>query len=138
MDWNECIKTKIAKEVKEDIDLINSLIKTSKNKLESENKLEMSEVTAVSKVSLAYDSLRELLEALSLKSGFKIYNHEGYTPFLKEIIKNSAMGDEFDELRKIRNSINYYGKSISTNEATTIIKRITNLRKLIESYLKEI
>jgi hypothetical protein len=109
MDWKECIKEKIAKKVHVDIDLINSLIKTSRNKLVSENKLAMDDTTADSKISLSYDSLRELLEALSIKFGYKIYNHEGYTPFLKEIINETTIGEEFDEIRKIRNSINYYG-----------------------------
>ena len=37
----------------------------------------MMEETAVSKISLAYDSVRELLEAWALNAGFKIYNHQG-------------------------------------------------------------
>lgn len=135
MDWKECLNKKIVKKVQVDFELIKSLVKTSKNKLESENKLVMDNITANSKVSLAYDSLRELLEALSIRSGYKIYNHEGYTPFLKEIIKETAIGNEFDEIRKIRNSINYYGKSISLEEAIAIIKRINTLRRLIEKLL---
>lgn len=135
MDWKECLNKRIVKKVQVDFELIKSLVKTSKNKLESENKLVMDNITANSKVSLAYDSLRELLEALSIRSGYKIYNHEGYTPFLKEIIKETAIGNEFDEIRKIRNSINYYGKSISLEEAIAIIKRINALRRLIEKLL---
>lgn len=68
MDWNECLKKRIAKEVKEDEELIKSLIKTSNNKLESEEKLELNEITSSSKISLAYDSLREILEAPAIKN----------------------------------------------------------------------
>ena len=131
MDWQECLNKKIAKEVKEDINLIESLLKTSNNKLESEEKLEMNEITAISKLSLTYDSLREVLEALALKKGYKIYNHECYTAFLKEILEESEKGDEFDEIRKIRNSVNYYGKGISIEEATEIIIKIKELRKFM-------
>ena len=87
MDWKECCNKRIVKEIKKDDELIKSLINISKNKLESENKLSMSDITAASKLSLAYDSLRELLEALAIKHGYKIYNHECYTAFLKEILK---------------------------------------------------
>jgi putative ubiquitin-RnfH superfamily antitoxin RatB of RatAB toxin-antitoxin module len=135
MDWKECIKKKIAKRVQVDTNLIDSLIKTSGNKLISENKLAMEDTTAGSKISLVYDSLRELLEALSIKSGYKIYNHEGYTPFLKEIIKKTTIGEEFDEIRKIRNSINYYGKSVSAEEAVRVIERIKILREAIYKIL---
>jgi hypothetical protein len=137
MDWNECLKKRIAKEVNTDEELIKSLTKTSGNKLESEDKLELSEVTSGSKVSLAYDSLRELLEALAIKNGYKIYNHECYTYLLKEIINESLKGDEFDELRKIRNSINYYGKGISIAEAKDAIERIKKLRGEILELLEK-
>ena len=129
MDWFECNKKRIVKEVNIDLDLINSLKKTSINKLNSENKLELDEITASSKISLAYDSLRELLEALALQNKFKIYNHECYTPFLKEILNEHKKAEEFDELRKIRNNINYYGKDISIIEAKEVIDRLEKLRE---------
>lgn len=131
MDWKECCDRRIAKQVKSDIDMSNSLIKSSKNKMESENKLEMSDVTASSKLSLAYDSLRELLEASALKNGFKVYNHERYTAFLKEIMGESSKGDEFDDIRKVRNAVNYYGKHIAVEEADEIITKIKSLRSFI-------
>lgn len=131
MDFNECLKKKIAKEVSEDKELIASLLKTSRNKLDSEKKLELTEVTAASKISLLYDSLRELLEALAIKNRYKIYNHECYTYFLKEILHESTKGDEFDDLRKIRNSINYYAKDLSVIEAKDVLERIRKLREEI-------
>jgi len=131
MDFNECLKKRIAKKVSEDKELIISLLKTSQNKLDSEKKLELSEITSSSKISLLYDSLREILEALAIKNGYKIYNHECYTYFLKEILNESLKGDEFDEIRKIRNSINYYAKEISIEEAKDVLERIRELREEI-------
>ena len=136
MDFDECLKKKIAKEVKADEGLIASLIKTSKNKLYSEEKLELSEMTLSSKISLLYDSLRELLEALAIKNGYKIYNHECYTYFLKEIMNESVKGDEFDELRKIRNAVNYYAKDIDVREGKTVLERMKTLRKRISQLLQ--
>ncbi len=135
MDWRECIKKKIVKDIKVDFDLIESLIKTSSNNLKSEEKLEFDDSTFGSKISLAYDSLRELLEALAIKKGYKIYNHECYVYFLKEILNESIKGDEFDELRKVRNSINYYGKDILLNDAKIVIIRIKKLRNEIKIIL---
>ena len=127
MDWKECCSRRIAKDIKPDIGMVASLTKSSKNKSDSESKLEMSNTTAGSKLSLAYDSLRELLEALSLKNGFKIYNHECYAAFLKEVMKESYKADEFDEIRKVRNAVNYYGKDITIEEASEIITKIKKL-----------
>ena len=136
MDWEECIKKRIVKDIKIDKDLIEALIKSSNNKLESENKLLMADVTASSKLSLAYESLRELLEATAIKKGYKIYNHECYAAFLKEIIGESNKGDEFDDIRRIRNAVNYYGKDISIPEADEFINKIKALRNFILNLLK--
>ena len=129
MDFDECLKNRIAKEVKADKELIASLIKASKNKLDSEEKLELSEITLSSKISLLYDSLRELLETLAIKKGYKIYNHECYTYFLKEIMNESIKGDEFDELRRIRNAVNYYAKDVNIGEGKMVLERMKVLRK---------
>jgi len=135
MDWKECCDKKIAKIVEPDENLINSLKKTSENKIKSSDELIMNEINSGSKVSLAYDSLRELLEALAIKNGYKIYNHECYTHFLKEIIKESEKGDEFDIIRIERNSINYYAKEISVEEANILISIIKELRNFIINLL---
>src|SRR3989344_1948505 len=102
MDWKECLNKRIIKDVSKDEFLIKSLLNSSQKKLESETRLELDDTTAESNVSLAYDSLRELLEALALLKGYKVYNHDCYTAFLKEVLNESAKGAEFDAIRKIR------------------------------------
>jgi len=67
------------------------------------------------------------------KKGYKIYNHECYCAFLKEIAGKSDIGDEFNSFRKLRNSINYYGKDISAEEANPVLK---DMSKLIEKVKK--
>ena len=138
MDWKECVDERIVKEAKSDEDMIKSLLKSSENKMKSERMLKMSEVTAASKLSLAYDSLRELLEALALARGYKVYNHECYTAFLKEVIGESSKGDEFDNIRRARNAVNYYGKDITPREAEKYIERINSLRVFIMGMLKNL
>lgn len=135
MDWFECNKKRIVKEVSVDEELISSLLKTSEKKILSEQLLPLNETTSESKISLAYDSLRELLEALAIKNRFKIYNHDCYTSFLKEVIKKSELGDEFDSIRKIRNSINYYGKQITVEECVSVVKQTKELIAKIKSLL---
>ena len=136
MDWKECCGKRIVKIVQQDQPLIQSLLKSSANRLKSQQKLPLEEITAASVLSLAYDSLRELIEALALQEGFKVYNHECYTAFLKEVMKLSNEGDEFDDIRKERNAVNYYGKEISVEEAKGLINRIRVLRANVERNVK--
>ena len=128
MNWNTCLRQREAKPIKPDIEMAASLEKTSANKAFSSQLLELKEETVASKISLDYDSVRELLEAITLRNGFKIYNHICYTGFLKEIMKQTELAEEFDELRVIRNDINYYGKEVSVTEAKEVLKRLENLR----------
>jgi hypothetical protein len=46
MDWKECEDKKLVKQTRLDENLINSLIKSSKNKLVSANQIKLSEITA--------------------------------------------------------------------------------------------
>ncbi len=128
MNWNTCLRQREAKPVKPDTEMAASLEKTSANKAFSSQLLELKEETVASKISLHYDSVRELLEAIALRKGFKIYNHVCYTGFLKEIMKETEVAEEFDELRVIRNDINYYGKEVSVIEAKEVLERLENLR----------
>ena len=131
MDLDECFRKGLIKKTEINKDLIKSLIEMSNIKEETVKTANINEINISAYVSLAYDSLREILEALALKNGFKIYNHEGHTAFLKEILKKSDDGDEFDEIRKVRNDVNYYGKDISVTEAQEYVNDIKELIKLL-------
>ncbi|MEA3379036.1 MAG: hypothetical protein U9Q69_05375 [Nanoarchaeota archaeon] len=67
-----------------------------------------------------------------MKNGFKIYNHECYTAFLKEVMNESQLGDKFDEYRKLRNAINYYGKQVKQDKSKELIRRIKELINILK------
>ncbi len=125
MDWEACIKKTIAKEIKQDKNLVKSLREIADGKIKAAQSL--SDEFFISKVTLLYDALRETLESVAIEKGYKIYNHECYTAFIKEILNLSREGDIFDNLRKIRNGINYYGKNLSKEEAEEVISELGNL-----------
>jgi hypothetical protein len=137
MDWKDCNLNKFVKKIKPDENLIKSLILSSENKLKSGELLEINNITASSKLSLFYDSLREILEAISIKKRFKIYNHECFVGFLKEICNEDEFSKSFDKLRIVRNQINYYGKTFSVEDIDYLIDKTKELRlNLIKKYLK--
>ena len=129
MDWRECIQQRIVKDVKKDINLISSMREIATIKIRSADALPKE--LFIGKISLLYDALRELLEATALERCFKIYNHECYSAFLKEILGLSDEANMFDTLRKIRNGINYYGRMVGEEEATQILK---DLKLLIAKF----
>lgn len=137
MDWEDCNFYKFAKKTKIDRGLINSLISSSNNKSKSAETLKLNKITSSSKFSLFYESLREILEAIALTKGFKIYNHECFVSFLREICNEEEFSKSFDRLRSLRNKVNYYGESLSVDFSKDLIKEIKILRaSLIKKYLK--
>ncbi len=101
-----------------------------KNTFEDLKFLEQTKLTELSKRKLVlnyYDSLRSLLEAISLLKGYKIYSHEAFTYFLKENLNQEILSIKFDRFRKIRNGLNYYGKSIELDEAKEVIEGLKAL-----------
>jgi hypothetical protein len=129
MDWKECIQKRVVKDVKNDKNTIESIRDIAKLKIESAKILPKSHFISI--ICLMYDALRELLEAIALERGFKIYNHECYTPFIKEIMDLPNEADMFDKLRKIRNSINYYGRHFDMEESDKIL---IDLKLLINKF----
>lgn len=134
MDWFECNNKRLVKQTNIDKNMILSLKDSSKRKLITAKRIIIDEITSSSVISLFYDSLRELLESIALSKGFKIYNHECYTSFIREILKQDKISNEFDKFRKIRNSINYYGKSLDIEETKKITSNIESLIHQIYSF----
>nr|MCK4930399.1 hypothetical protein [Nanoarchaeota archaeon] len=136
MDWKECNMKRLVKKIGADNNLVKSLIKSSQNRLESAKRLDIDKTTCSSVISLCYESLRELLEALATKKGFKIYNHECYAAFLKEILGQKELSVHFDKFRKIRNKVNYYGKELSVEDAISIKEDMICLIKKIKQLIQ--
>lgn len=129
MKFEDFIKEGKVRKATPDVLMANSIIK---NTFEDLKFLKNTKITELSKrkiVTNYYDSLRSLLEAISILRGYKIYYHEAFTYFLKDILNQPVLSLKFDRFRKIRNGLNYYGKSIQLNEAKDImdeLKRVIN------------
>ncbi len=135
MLFNDFIKTGKARKATPDIQLIKSLLSTSEKNLGTLKVLPINEVTKESALVMCYEALREIVEAIAMKEGYKVYSHEAFTFFLKEKI-NTEISEKFDKYRKLRNGVNYYGKEIPIEEVTYSIKDIKQLiNELKDKYL---
>ena len=86
-------------------------------------------------VSLSYDSLREILEAICISRGYKVLSHVCVRELLMDLLKDFDYNG-FDRLRYTRNSINYYGIKVEFNQGREIINKIFIMKKnLLEKYL---
>jgi uncharacterized protein (UPF0332 family) len=136
MDLEECFKKSLIKKTEVDENLIKSLIEMSKIKEDAVRKASVDNVNISAYVSLAYDSLREAMEAICISRGYKVLSHICIGELLKNLFKEFEY-EEFDRLRWIRNSINYYGTKVEFKQGKEIINKIFNMkRNLIKKYVK--
>lgn len=138
MSFEDFIKSNDVRIASKDELLAKSLVKTAEKDLKFLENLEINENSSRKIMTNYYDVLRSVLEAMAAIKGLKIYNHEAFTYFLKEI-GEEGISEKFDRFRKIRNRINYYGKDIAPEEANDSKEEIKKLIKLlINKYLKEL
>ena len=120
-----------------DITKAKSLLQTSNNHILFLKNQNIDGISAGSILVTYYEALREVAEAMCLKDGFRGYSHEAFAFFLKEKgeIPESV---KFDNLRKLRNSVNYYGEKVNASEVKAAKEQIVELiRYLKNKYLKE-
>jgi len=138
MDLEDCKKKGLIKRTNKDIPLIRSLIEMSDSKEVTVNEAKINQISISAYVSMAYDSLREVLEAICILNSYKVASHLCLGELLKELIKDFDF-NIFDRFRYIRNGINYYGTKIDLSQGKQIISNMFQLRKeLKKKYLSNI
>jgi uncharacterized protein (UPF0332 family) len=136
MDLGECFQKGLIKKTEIDEELIKSLIEMSDIKEMTVRKASIDNVNISAYVSLAYDALREALEAICISKGYKVLSHICIGELLKDLFKDFEY-EEFDRLRCIRNNINYYGIKVEFKQGREIISKIFVMKKnLVEKYIK--
>ena len=134
MDLKECEKKKIIRKTRVDTNLVKSIIEISEIKEETVKQVKLDNNNVNAFLPMAYDSLREILEAYCILPGFKVGNHDCLGKLIKKLNPNFDL-ISFDRFRYARNGINYYGNRTGLEEGTIIINNIFLLKKEI---LKEL
>ena len=132
MNFQSFIDNGTARKSKPDIQLAKALVSMSNNQIASIEKLEITDITASTIMSNFYEALREIVEAITAKEGYKIYSHEAYTYYLKER-GEELIAEKFDRFRKIRNGIHYYGKPIEKESVKTNREEILRIIKHLKA-----
>ena len=137
MDLDECYRKGFIRKTKVDKELIFSLIEMAGIKEIAVNTAKINEINISAYVSLAYDSLREILEALCISKGYKVTSHLCIGELLREILTDFNFID-FDRMRYTRNGINYYGTKIDFEQGKELIKKMFDMKKeLAGKYIKK-
>lgn len=131
MSWKECVDEGIITQTVPDEERSNQMLKMANLRLKFWDKKAADEFIVL-KVEAYYDIIKELLFAHIYKNGYNCTNHLCLIAYLKEKIKDFDFEiQKIDELRKVRNEINYRGLIIKKDylernelEFKNIIKRL--------------
>jgi hypothetical protein len=109
MSWKECIDKGIISKALPDEGRALQMMKMACLRLEFWSRKIESKFVAL-KVEAYYDIIKELVFAHMYKNGFNCTNHLCMIAYLKEKFKDFDFEvEKIDELRKVRNEINYRG-----------------------------
>lgn len=136
--WDDCLDCNSALTVTPDKLRAKSLINTSKSRIVYLDSLELNETSANFLFEDYYNSVTELIHALVLINGFKVINHLCLGFYLRDIMNNQKLFEEFDYLRIKRNSIVYYGKMMNYEVAKDAVNKSKQLIKELFKILPNI
>ena len=137
MDLDDCYKKGLIKKTRVNTSLIKSLIEMSDVNENTVKEAAITETNVPSYVVLAYESLREVLEAMCISKGYKVLSHVCLGELLKTLVSDFNY-EGFDRLRYVRNGINYYGTKVDLEQGKELIKKTFSMKHaLLSGYLKE-
>lgn len=112
MSWKECIEEKIITKTVPDEERKDQMLQMANLRLKFWDK-KVPDEFIVLKVEAYYDIIKELLFAQIYNEGYNCTNHLCLIAYLKEKMKDFEFETQkIDELRRIRNDINYRGLKI--------------------------
>lgn len=111
--------------------LVRALLKMSESNKNTVLSADINPENISTYVSVAYESLRQIMEAFGVANKLKVTNHICLSVAVKKILYNFNIND-FEIFRQARNSINYYGEKISFSKGKEFIKEMFRMKKEIE------
>ncbi len=138
MDINECKSKGFIKITIPNKSKAISLIEIADIKEEAVRSANIDKNNVNAFLPMAYDALRETLEALCLILGYNVTNHVCMGELLRELVPAFDY-HSFDRFRYARISINYYGKKVDYEQGKEMINKIFQLKNSIkDNKLKEL
>lgn len=132
--WKDCLSEYTAIKSTPDAQRAKALIETAKARIKANSAMPVTEENSNFIFEAHYTSALEYLQALVLIQGFRISNHLCIGYYIKDMLKEQKLFTIFDNCRKERNALTYYGKFLRHEIAE---KRIKELKVLIDDIGKK-
>lgn len=110
MEWNDCLRGKVRKR-RPNTEEAKALMGMAEKRLEYIGSVQDRKRFPSLVAEGYYEAIKELVTAMMSAQGYKSYSHECMVSFLSEFYGNISRDEMalIDQMRKIRNDINYRG-----------------------------
>ncbi len=135
-DFSEFVKDNIVKKKKKDTARAKSLIAEAENRKIYVKSIPFSKNNANYIIEGAYDVIRQLVDAKLVSEGYKTSSHDARVSYFQNLNFSKGEVEFLQELKDIRNKIDYYGIINDLDYAEKVLKfldKIYNrLKELVE------
>lgn len=119
--FEECVQQGMVQRRKPNVARAESICEgVEKRRKFLEKYVPLNEETIIQSIEERYDIIRELLEAILCKKGFKSYSHEAVIAYFPLCGYTHEQTKFLDTLREIRNGTKYYGKTVPLEYAERV------------------
>ena len=137
MSWKECVEKGIITKIMPDKERAAQMLKMANIRMEFWNK-EVENRFVFLKVEAYYDIIKEMIFAYMYRNGFNCVNHLCIIAYLKEKFQDFDFEiQKIDELRKVRNEINYRGFFVSTDYLSRNLLEFKNIIRKLKEKINE-
>ena len=136
MSFTASIESGFVELVPSDPSRAKSIYASSKNALQTALEIELKPYTSKTVFRELYESLRELCESIGYSKGYKFSSHQSITYFIADYLNEPSLSRKFDRYRKLRNGINYYGRSLPEETLVNARTEIPKIYQQLEQHVK--
>lgn len=137
MDFSQCTAQGYVRNISFNRVLVNALLQMSKLGEKTVIDADITPDNISTYVSVAYESLRQTLEAFCVAKKFKVTNHICLGVVVGKLFSDFNV-DDFERFRQSRNSINYYGERINFLKGKSFIKEMFRMKKSVEKEARKL
>ncbi len=137
MDWEECLKEDVRRKRPDTEEARALLLMAEKREAYISASRDAKEFASLI-VEGYYEIIKEIITAIMSADGYKSYSHECLIAFAGEFYKlPKSQLMLLDQLRRVRNDINYRGFSVDSSYLERNERGIKEIIKALKAVLKE-
>lgn len=131
MDFDSYVKNGLVEKVNVDKKISKNVYELARKKIAVQPYIPLNEEHSEVKFVLFFDCVTQLIDSIALEKGYKINFVDGYSIFLKDVLKESVLSNRMSLLIGTYKSMKFQGERISTVKFADLLSNIMEIISFI-------